>query len=80
MRAADGTPCPMHRDDGARDCSIRGTCSAPATAIAGLLAQPALVPAFVTLPPDRLVTVNPLPPRASFHFGSIQPDPPPPRG
>lgn len=79
MRAADGTPCPMHRENRARDCSIRGTCAAPAAALLVVLSQHAVLPAFVTLPADAGIAAEPMPPQSSVGLGGTRPDVPPPR-
>lgn len=44
MRASDGQPCPMHNANGnsAKTCVMRGTCDAPAVALASLLLPPGL--------------------------------------
>lgn len=86
MRAADGTPCPMHRGDHSHaeekrgdTCSLRGTCGGPMAALATLLSNYGVVADSFTILPD-------------LHSGSLttatrehligclpSPDPPPPR-
>jgi hypothetical protein len=79
MRAADGTPCPMHRQssDG-RLPTLRGTCSAAAIAVAVLL-QPGVAPSSMSLEPSVIASaLGPM--HALVAARAVRsPDAPPPR-
>ena len=85
MRAADGTPCPMHRDSqhgherSSDMCSMRGTCTGPMAALLtqlanlGILAQPlSVLPA-----PEATGTISATRENPIGRF--TPPDTPPPR-
>lgn len=80
MRAADGQPCPMHRDstDAAGMPMLRGTCSAGAMAVAVLL-QPAVPLATPAFDPHITATAVDVARSLRPHPVLSSPDAPPPR-
>jgi hypothetical protein len=86
MRAADGTPCPMHRgsqndaEQGSRKkCSVRGTCAGPMAALFRLMSVPGILDgSFIVLPgihAGSVATVS----QESLITRLTPPDPLPPR-
>jgi hypothetical protein len=80
MKAADGTPCPMHRTGGeSKDrCSMRGTCRGPLAALA-LLSNQGVLPDRLVLSPDLHFRDATRPSREDPDGRLAPPDPPPPR-
>jgi hypothetical protein len=84
MRAADGTPCPMHRESGAGrssddECTIRGTCGGPMAALVTLLSSPGvLTESHATMPAPGVSRIA-VPARDTAVSRPAPPDPPPPR-
>jgi hypothetical protein len=86
MRAADGTPCPMHRgghgdaeQESPKKCSIRGTCAGPMAALLRLLSNPGVLEgSFVVLPGVHAGSVLSVM-QESLITHLTPPDPPPPR-
>lgn len=85
MRAADGTPCPMHRDSAQESlpesdrCELRGSCNAPSAALHALLWSPGVLAAAPAAAPDTLVVTVPLAPRERPLGLLLPPESPPPR-
>ena len=86
MRAAGGAPCPMHRGghseaaDTSRDnCTMRGTCSGPLTALFAQLSNHGVLPATLQVLPD--VRQGAVTGGSEEHLLTrlASPDPPPPR-
>ena len=85
MRAANGTPCPMHRDSdgpsGQRtdDCSIRGTCGGPMAALLTRLSQPTILTDSAAVAQDTDHTGDVLTTHRTGASRLDPPDSPPPR-
>lgn len=86
MRAADGTPCPMHRGDhheaagSSRDgCAMRSTCDGPMAALFAQLSNYGILTDQVQVRPDLHVGSGPPSTRAQLVSRLVPPDPPPPR-
>lgn len=86
MRAADGTPCPMHRgghgdaeQESHKKCSIRGTCAGPMAALFRLLSDPGVFDgSLIVLPGVDAGSVAPVT-QENLVTRLTPPDPPPPR-
>ena len=86
MRAADGTPCPMHRggrnDAGEKPtdkCSIRGTCNGPMAALFALLSNHGVLTDSFAMLPDVRASYVAAHTRENLISRLASPDPPPPR-
>lgn len=86
MRAADGTPCPMHRGghhDAAEKpgnrCSMRGTCDGPMSALFALLSHHGIVQDSFEMLPDLHASSAAIATRENLISRLASPDPPPPR-
>jgi len=84
MRAADGTPCPMHRggdsdEHSTASCAMRSTCSGPMAALLASLSHQGVLTARFLLLPDLQVTAAVSPPRECLISPLLPPDSPPPR-
>ncbi len=86
MRAADGTPCPMHRGDhheaadtSRDDCAMRGTCSGPMAAMVAQLSNYGVLPSTLQLAPDLHPGAVRLSVDEQLLIRLTPPDPPPPR-
>lgn len=84
MRAADGTPCPMHREGHSDEhstvrCTMRSTCSGPMAALLASLSHQGVLTARFLLLPDLQVTAAAPSPRESLISPLLPPDSPPPR-
>ena len=85
MRAADGTPCPMHRGHGHQqqpagdtDCALRGACGGPMTALVRLLSNHGILPESSAI--GAPVAQRTLPPADERLVSRLDaPDSPPPR-
>jgi hypothetical protein len=85
MRAADGTPCPMHQDsrhagEGSSDtCSMRGTCKGPMAALLAQLSNVGILTVSLSVLPD-LYAAGILSTASEDPVGHFTPpDTPPPR-
>jgi hypothetical protein len=86
MRAANGTPCPMHRgghthtsEKSPDSCAIRGTCEGPMAALFAQLSNHGVLPGSFTMVPDVHATSLNAGTRESLLGRLASPDPPPPR-
>ena len=86
MRAADGTPCPMHRtgqhnhDEKPGDqCSIRGACDGPMSALFAFLSNCGVLADSLSTSPAFHASAVTLHTRESLISRLVSPDPPPPR-
>jgi hypothetical protein len=85
MRAADGTPCPMHRDsqhadEGSRDmCSMRGTCKGPMAALLAQLSNVGILATSFSVLPDLRATGTISTASEDLVGRFTPPDTPPPR-
>lgn len=81
MRAANGTPCPMHRDSAATSTNVamRGTCSPLEAALAAVLFQAAVPLARYDIQPTVIASRAPLPTHVQPSPLRTPPDSPPPR-
>lgn len=81
MRAADGTPCPMHRvATPDNDCAMSGACGGPFGGLSAVLSQHAVLAARIAVPADLMTTLG-APARSEDLLSLLTPpDPPPPRG
>jgi len=86
MRAASGTPCPMHRGDHheaantpVSDCAMRGTCSGPMAAMVAQLSNYGVLPSQLSVPRDLHQGAGLLPVDERLVTRLAPPDSPPPR-
>jgi hypothetical protein len=77
MRAADGSPCPMHQQS-EPDCVMRGTCSGPIAAVGVLFATWGIpVASFELLPDQSLRSAGDLPTQSTIESWPPADTPPP---
>ena len=85
MRAADGTPCPMHRGAGASDahqssdCAVRGSCSGPMAPLLAQLSNYGILTDVFHLHPDVYAESSGAVAREQLVTRLSPPDTPPPR-
>lgn len=80
MAAADGAACPMHRTGAApADCQMSGLCDAPASALAAVVLQPAVLVRSGLAVPAVSTQVAMRPPDGTARSLAVPPDSPPPR-
>ena len=86
MRAANGTPCPMHRGDhheaaetSGVDCTMRGTCSGPMAAMVAQLSNYGVLPSAPHVAPDLHPGAVRLSVDEQLLIRLTPPDSPPPR-
>jgi hypothetical protein len=77
MRAADGSPCPMHQQS-EPDCVMRGTCGGPIAAVGVLFATWGIpVASFELLPDQSIRSADDLPTRSAIESWPPADTPPP---
>jgi hypothetical protein len=86
MRAADGTPCPMHRtghhnheEKPSDQCSIRGACDGPMSALFAFLSNCGVLADSLSTSTACHASAVTLNIRESLISRLLSPDPPPPR-